>query len=226
VYTRSFFDELARGTWESAQIVVPAVHELLRPTSVLDVGCGMGTWLAEWRRVGVSDLFGIDGGYVDQAALEVPSDRFASTDLREPFSLGRTFDLVQSLEVAEHLDEPCADAFVESLARHGDTILFSAAIPGQGGTHHVNEQWPSYWAEKFVQAGYTVYDVIRPKIWTDQRVAVWYRQNMLVFARGRTLEEGRPRLDLVHPDMWRDPAQILRAVPEALTTLVQRKFRG
>jgi len=224
VYTQSFFDELASGTRESAEIVVSTVQELLRPASVLDVGCGMGTWLAAWQRAGVSDLYGIDGDYVDQAALQVPLDRFAPTDLRQPFSLGRTFDLVQSLEVAEHLEERCADAFVESLARHGDTILFSAAIPGQGGRHHVNEQWPSYWAEKFAKAGYDVYDVVRPKIWTDQRVAVWYRQNMLVFARGRTLEEVKPQLDLVHPDSWKDPAKILRAVPEALTTLVRRKF--
>jgi SAM-dependent methyltransferase len=206
--------------------VVPLVNELIHPASVLDVGCGVGTWLAEWGSVGVSDVRGIDGDYVDRTALELPPDKFAPVDLGRPFSLGRKFDLVQTLEVAEHLDETCADAFVESLAGHGDTIMFSAAIPGQGGTHHVNEQWPSYWEQKFAKVGFTAYDVIRPQIWTDPRVLVWYKQNILLFARGRAFDGAESRLDVVHPEMWQDPRQRLRGVPEALTTLVRRKLRN
>lgn len=225
-YTPAFFDKLARGTQDSAGAVVPMVNELLRPASVLDVGCGVGTWLAEWGKAGVSDLVGMDGDYVDRAVLQVPADKFESVDLEQPFSLGRKFDLVQSLEVAEHLDESCADTFVESLARHGDTILFSAAIPGQGGEHHVNEQWPSYWAEKFARAGYTVYDVIRPQIWTDPRIRVWYRQNILLFARGRSFDGAVTRLDVVHPELWRDPWQLLRSAPSALATLLRRSLRS
>ena len=225
MYTPAFFDELTHGTRESARIIVSSVNDLLRPDSVLDVGCGTATWLSEWGRAGIEDVVGMDGDYVDRTALQLPAGKFVPADLGQPFSLGRKFDLVQSLEVAEHLDEVCADTFVESLARHGDTILFSAAVPGQGGTHHVNEQWPSYWAEKFAKAGYGVYDVIRPQIWTNPDVAWWYRQNILLFARGRAFESTVPRLDLVHPEMWRDPAQLLRSVPQALAKLLLRKFR-
>jgi SAM-dependent methyltransferase len=226
VYTPAFFEELTHGTRESARAVVDVVNELLRPASVLDVGCGTGTWLAEWRRAGVSDLLGIDGDYVDRAVLQVPTGKFEPADLEQPFSLGRTFDLVQTLEVAEHLDEAHADTFVESLARHGETILFAAAIPGQGGTHHVNEQWPSYWAAKFAKAGYTAYDIIRPQIWTDPRVAVWYRQNILIFARERSFEGAMTNLDLVHPELWQSPGRVLDRVPEALATLLRRKLRN
>lgn len=225
VYTPAFFDSLTEGTRESARTVIPAVIELLRPGSVLDVGCGTGTWLSEWRRAGVTDVTGIDGDYVDRAALQLTADQFVPADLRRSFSLGRKFDLVQSFEVAEHLDEAYADTFVESLAAHGDTILFSAAVPGQGGTHHVNEQWPSYWAEKFAKAGYTAYDVIRPRFWADPRVVWWYKQNILLFARGREFDGEAVTLDLVHPEMYQDPVQILRSVPEALKTLVLRKLR-
>jgi SAM-dependent methyltransferase len=226
-YNSAFFDELARGTLESARAVVPMVYELVKPASVLDVGCGVGTWLSEWSRAGVPDFLGIDGDYVDRAALQIPADNFSTANLEKPFSLGRTFDLVQTFEVAEHLDEANADQFVESLARHGDTVLFSAAIPGQGGTHHVNEQWPSYWAEKFEKAGYTTYDVIRPQIWTDPRVAVWYRQNILLFARERTFEvKAQARLDVVHPDTWDDPWLTVRRAPGALATMIRRKFKN
>lgn len=224
-YTPAFFEEMAYGTRESARAVVAVVNELLRPASVLDVGCGTGTWLAEWRRVGVPDLLGVDGDNVDRAVLQVPEGKFAPADLKQPFSLGRTFDLVQSLDVAEHLDEAHADTFVESLARHGETILFAAAIPGQGGTHHVNEQWPSYWAEKFARAGYTAYDIIRPRIWTEPRVAVRYRQNILIFARGRDFEGAMPHLDLVHPELWQSPGRVLNRIPEALGALLRCKLR-
>jgi SAM-dependent methyltransferase len=226
VYTPAFFDLLTHGTRESARTVVPLVNDLVKPASVLDVGCGTGTWLAEWGRAGVADVAGVDGHYVDQAVLQVPSGRFTPADLKKPLSLGRKFDLVQSLEVAEHLEEPYADTFVESLTSHGDTVMFSAAIPGQGGTHHVNEQWPSYWAEKFARVGYTAYDVIRPQIWTDPRVLVWYKQNILLFARDRVFDGAMTGLDLVHPEMWRDPRQVLRGVPEALTALLLRKLRS
>lgn len=223
-YTSAFFDDLARGTKNSAEAVVPVVNDLLRPSSVLDVGCGVGTWLAAWGRAGVSDVIGIDGDYVDRTALELPSDKFVPHDLQQPFSLGRKFDLVQTLEVAEHLDESYADTFVESLTKHGDTIMFSAAVPGQGGTHHVNERWPSYWAEKFAKAGFTAYDVIRPRIWTDPRVISWYRQNILLFARERVFEGGFSHLDIVHPEMWEDPGLLLTRVPAALTAVLRRKL--
>lgn len=225
VYTPAFFDELTEGTRGSARTVIPAVIELLKPASVLDVGCGTGTWLSEWRRAGVTDVVGIDGDYVDRAALQLTAEQFVPADLRRPFSLDRKFDLVQSFEVAEHLEEAHADAFVESLAAHGETILFSAAVPGQGGTHHVNEQWPSYWAEKFAKAGYTAYDVIRPRFWTDPRVVWWYKQNILLFARGREFGDEAATLDVIHPEFYQDPVQILRSVPEALKTLVLRKLR-
>ncbi len=226
VFDAHFFEHVVRDSRESARIVVSMVHKLLEPASVLDVGCAMGTWLDEWIKAGVPDVLGIDGDYIDRTGLLIPAAKFTPLDLEEPFSLGRTFDLVQALEVAAHLDEAHADAFVESLARHGDTILFSSAVPGQGGDHHVNEQWPSYWAEKFASAGYTLYDIIRPQIWADPRIMMWYRQNILLFARGRAFDAAVPPLDIVHPDFWRKQQQILGSVPKALGTALRGKLKN
>ena len=226
VYNEAFFDTVASYTQESARVIASLVYDLVKPASVLDVGCATGTWLAEWTAAGVPDVLGIDGDYVDRTALRIPPDQFEPVNLAQPFSLGRTFDLVQTLEVAEHLDHAHADAFVDSLTRHGDVILFSAAIPGQGGTHHVNEQWPSYWAAKFARAGYSVYDVIRPQIWDDQRVANFYRQNILLFARDRVFETVAPPLDVVHPDVWENGAyeHVLRKLPRAALAFARRKL--
>ena len=111
----------------------------------------------------------------------IPAQHFRSHALETSLDLGRRFDLVISLEVAEHLPENAADTFVDSLVQHGDVILFSATIPFQGGHGHINEQWPGYWAEKFLGHGYRATDVLRPMIWGDETVFWWLRQNTLLF---------------------------------------------
>lgn len=129
-------------------------------------------------------------------------------------SLDKKFDLVESLEVAEHLSPCRAYNFVEELTELGDVILFSAAISGQGGVNHVNEQMQSYWAEKFLQFGYVGIDCVRPKIWNNRNVDSWYRQNILIYADSKKLyrypelqkyhlEHGEDILyDVVHPEIW------------------------
>ncbi|NJK83678.1 MAG: hypothetical protein HC912_07540 [Saprospiraceae bacterium] len=120
--------------------------------------------------------------------------------------LSRVFDLVLSLEVAEHLAETSADIFIENLVKHGNTILFSAAIPGQGGLRHLNEQYPSYWLKKFKQHGYEFYDLIRPKVWHQQGIRFWYRQNTFIVANQQSpiAQNHQPTtwVDIVHPELF------------------------
>jgi SAM-dependent methyltransferase len=228
-YDQSFYESQAEGSRRSAKIVIGHVAPLFKVTSVVDVGCGVGTWIAEWLSRGVTDAIGVDGEYVNTSALHVPPEHFRPADLSRPLDLGRKFDLVQSLEVAEHIEERYADQFVSSLVRHGDTILFSAAIPHQGGTSHVNEQWPSYWIEKFQAHGYEPYDVIRPTIWYNPDVAWWYRQNVLLLAKGRDFGP-RGALNLVHPALLEvnsspTTRRLVSLFPGAVVTSVRNRLR-
>lgn len=190
-------DHLYEGARRSAQAIVPLVLDLLHPASVVDFGCGTGVWLAEFAAAGVEDYLGVDAG--DAPELAIPSDRFRSMDLTQPVDLGRRFDMAISLEVAEHLPENAARIFVQTITRHADVAVFSAAIPDQRGIDHINEQWPSYWASLFSAEGFGCFDVIRPKVWADESIFYWYRQNTLLFARGLPGHQARPPLDLVHP---------------------------
>jgi SAM-dependent methyltransferase len=226
-YDAAFYERGASDSRKSAAVVVPLVNKLVRPESVLDVGCGVGAWLAEWVSQGVTDVLGLDGEYVDRAMLQIESTDFLPVDFRSRFSLGRRFDLVESLEVAEHLEEPYADAFVQSLASHADTVLFSAAIPGQGGTHHVNEQWPSYWVAKFSHVGLGLFDIIRPLIWADGRVGRCYRQNILIFSSQLTFDVDNARIDVVHPEYWEaEPSlrQLIGGLPTAVRSAVRNRL--
>ena len=206
-YTNGFFATNREHARSSAEVIVPLAMELVAPRSLVDVGCGTGTWLAVFAEHGVRETLGIDGDYVEPHALEFAPERFLAHDLREPLDLTKRFDLVISLEVAEHLPEDCAPTYVESLTKLGAVVLFSAAIPGQGGTHHVNEQWPAYWATLFAEHGYRHVDCLRRVLWDDARVAPWYAQNLLFYV----LAEELPR----HPELARlhDPD---RAAPLSL----------
>ena len=181
-YSSDFYQYIDAGSRASAQVVSSLLLREMRIASLLDVGGGHGAWAREWLAAGVADVLAVDGAYVDQGQLAVPIAHFKSHDLAQPLDLKRSFDLVQSLEVAEHIAADRADTFVDNLVRHGDVILFSAAVPRQGGEHHVNEQPPEYWRQKFAERGYAVYDWLRPLLADQRMVKPWYRFNSFIYA--------------------------------------------
>jgi peptidoglycan/xylan/chitin deacetylase (PgdA/CDA1 family)/2-polyprenyl-3-methyl-5-hydroxy-6-metoxy-1,4-benzoquinol methylase len=182
-YTEHFHETLKQGSRRSAKEIVPLILELIKPKSVVDVGCGLGSWLSVFKDLGIGECLGIDGDYVNTDRLEISQEEFQPFALDTPLKLGRTFDLVVSLEVAEHLPAESARTFIASLTDLGSVVLFSAAIPWQGGTNHVNEQWPDYWARLFQERDYLAIDCLRKNIWNNKNVEPWYAQNILVFVR-------------------------------------------
>jgi SAM-dependent methyltransferase len=211
-YDPAYFEGQHGTARRSAEVVVPLVMELLSPRSVCDVGCGVGVWLAVFEQHGVKEVVGLDGDYVERDALHIDPAKFVSADLARGVPAVGSFDLAVSLEVAEHLPERAAAEFVAGLVSLAPAVLFSAAIPGQGGQSHVNEQWPPYWRALFLKHGYRPIDCVRPPIWDSGKVKVWYRQNTLLFAhpelirsnpalaRERERTAGQP-LSIVHPKM-------------------------
>lgn len=212
-YTDDFYKTREEGSRRSAKEIVPLVIKLIKPKCVIDVGCGTGTWLSVFREYGIEDIFGIDGDWVDKKMLQIPEERFLSFDLKKPFKINKKFDLVISLEVAEHLPQKSAKVFVDSLTRLGSVVLFSAAIPFQGGKDHLNNQWPEYWVKLFQEKDYVVLDPIRKEIWQNENVKFWYVQNILLFVRQDHLETqpllktelehtNTSQLSLVHPKQY------------------------
>lgn len=167
---------------DSARLVVPMVVRLTQPSSVVDIGCGRGAWLSEFKAQGASKILGLDGQYLRLSTLLFPADCFRPTDLSGKFEIPRgRFDLAICLEVAEHLPEANSRHLVRQLTSAASHVLFSAAPPGQAGRGHINCQPLSYWRKIFAGFGFTMLDPFRPKLRDDQRVAWWYRQNLVLF---------------------------------------------
>jgi hypothetical protein len=225
LYSRRFYATRQGGSSSSAETIVPLLLAQFKARSVVDVGCGIGLWLDIFRRHGIEDVQGYDGPYVPTDMLRIPKERFVGTDLKALHALPRRYDIACSLEVAEHLPESCALDFIGLLTAAAPVVLFSAAVPHQGGTDHVNEQWQSYWSRLFAKKGYLTLDCIRPALLGDQRVDWWYRQNILVYCAPDHVPQGQiplcepSQINYVDPEM----VELLAAARSAPVRAVMRR---
>lgn len=212
-YSQEFYDDLKNTALPSASVIVPMILDLYPAKSVIDAGCGDGSWLSVFKSNGLEDIFGVDGNWVQVDQLHIPEDCFQRRSLDQAINVDRNFDLSMSLEVAEHLPPERAQGFIDELCALAPVVLFSAAIPGQGGHHHVNEQWPAYWVEKFARNGYRPIDTLRLAVWKNEAVCWWYKQNILLFASDSALstypglkaaQQAAPETppSLVHPELF------------------------
>ncbi|WP_102407626.1 class I SAM-dependent methyltransferase [Parabacteroides bouchesdurhonensis] len=198
--------------------ILPIIMDIIKPKSVVDVGCGSGTFLHYFKQQNI-EILGLDGSWCNREMLFEniePSD-FLEIDLENDFNLERRFDLAISLEVAEHISPERADNFVKNLTTLSDCILFSAAVPGQGGDHHVNEQYVSYWIEKFGKHGYVFYDIIRPKIWNETDVFGWYKQNSFLVTKKEFISSKYKFFygyNVIHPDIFQAKVSELNNILE------------
>ena len=235
-YSTDYFLEQRQGSLRSARTVLPVVFELVSPKAVVDVGCGVGPWLAVARELGGDEILGIDGEHVDKTLLMIPREAFQAADLNAPIVSQRQFDLAICVEVAEHVAESSSRALVKSLTSLAPVVLFSAAIPGQTGAGHVNLQWPPYWERLFVDFGFVLVDCIRWRVWDRPEVEVWYAQNCLLFVSRDRLEAnpklvaerdrllGLPR-NIVHPTMYDAARDWAALTPRVLLRLMPPSFK-
>ena len=192
--------------------IVPIIADIVKPENVVDVGCGLGTFLYCFKQQGIKEVLGIDGAWVNKSLLykNIKSNEFIEADLEKPFNLAKRFDLAICLEVVEHLKEEVSDDIVQNLVSLSNIILFSAAIPNQGGQNHINEQWPQYWEEKFKKHGYIFHDVLRQIFWHNEKIDSFYKQNCFLVAKydyvldSDMIDKYKSSkvINLVHPDLF------------------------
>jgi SAM-dependent methyltransferase len=231
-YGTDFYRFLASFAVRSAEQVVPELTAVVPVCNVVDFGCGQGAWLSVWAASGAT-VIGVDGPYIDRRGLLIDPGDFYAADLAAPIDLGRQFDLVQSLEVAEHLPAVKAGQFVDTLTAHGACVLFSAAVPGQGGENHVNEQPLGYWRAIFRERGYSAVDYLRPLIYNDPAIARWYRCNIMLYvrddaiaslaepARSRRVSDAQP-LEDYWPLSYRVRHALVRQLPSGVVNRISR----
>jgi SAM-dependent methyltransferase len=200
-YNSEFYVDMEITSASSAIEIIPILINQYHPTSVVDVGCGTGAFAQEFLKRGIQDVIGYEGDWMRGIDTLLQKEKYIYTDLTKRIMVTRNFDLCLCLEVAEHLDSFAAETLVSSLTALSSRIVFSAAIPKQGGNHHVNEQWPDYWAQLFAEKGFFLDWDPRMSIWDNSKIHPCYRQNLLVFSKKTESSHIIPT-SLVHPDAW------------------------
>ena len=239
LYDREFYAHHQEGVLRSARAVIPIILNNLSVSSAVDLGCGSGAWLRAAEECGVRDVTGYDGGYVDSSTLLIDPANFRPVDLCANFEVGRTCDLAISLEVAEHLPSEPAKRLIKCLVDIAPMVLFSAAIPGQGGVGHINERWQDYWRTIFYSYGFYPADLIRSRIWGNPTIEFWYQQNIILYCSEEAIEQ-HPQLaivaedvslNVVHPRLFENRVRelkptlrkVLKAMPSLISGAVARR---
>jgi len=207
VYTEKFYsDHASEPHFSQTKLVGRAIAQVLTPARVVDLGCGVGAMLSgvvEWTREthGVTPTcVGIEAPTAIQrmaraGAMRIPREWYFPADLREQTAAellsalleqGR-YDVAVSAEVAEHLPPEAGGWHVDMLCSLSDTVVFSAAYPGQGGDQHISERPWTYWREKFSVRGYGYDEVLTVSLvdlFREQTTRAWgYAKNMRVYKR-------------------------------------------
>jgi SAM-dependent methyltransferase len=211
-YDDAFYEAHLRGSIRSARAILGRLFSFYRPKAVVDVGCGRGAWLSVAQELGSEVLDGYDGPWVQPLGLLDQRIRFTPIDLEERIPFRSRYDLCICVEVAEHLRPSRGPSFVDDLCRAADVVLFSAAVPHQGGEGHTNECWQSDWAQRFARNNYEWFDVFRGWAWSNAEIDWWYRQNTLLFVAQTALSGQLARqelrkmeltpIDLIHPELY------------------------
>ena len=246
LYSHKFYDNQVTGSYRSAKKYISILWPLYKPTSVVDVGCGRGTWLKAFKDNGVETLVGYDGSWNSQEKMADKAIIFNGVDLNKPFINidNERFDLAMSLEVAEHLEPSSAELFIESLTKLSDVVLFGAAFTQQGGTNHINEQPHTYWADIFSRFDYTPFDLFRPIVWGDKDIEFCYQQNTFLYVRkgtqvfehlvssGKCPLENLYFLNCIHPHLYEFHTDysytslinklVIKALPSPLVPLARK----
>ncbi len=188
IYNAEFYNEQKYRSLRAAGIILPYLFQFYKPNSVVDIGCGSGSWLRASKDLGVETIHGVDINEVDEQTLFVPRDvidifDFSNLTFQDEFVSRQKYDLAISLEVAEHLEPQNAVSFVKYITSFSDVVLFSAAHPFQGGVHHVNCQPAKYWASLFNEEGYICVDIMRRQLMFEPQLAdcFWYGQNSFLY---------------------------------------------
>jgi SAM-dependent methyltransferase len=226
-YNTQFYSGQIDGSVRSAEVILPLLYKLYQPLSVIDIGCGLGDWLATAESLGSLKLRGLDGNWVKKEQLLSKNIDFTSVDFQKTVEIEEKYDLCISVEVAEHLPATHAQIFVDTLCKCSDVVLFSAAIKEQGGTNHINEQWQSYWISLFDSNDYDCLDIFRQGIWKNEEVEWWYRQNIFLFVlRTSDLSNlknstsmAAPIADIVHPENYENKIKAYKQMIQYPTLL-------
>jgi hypothetical protein len=242
-YSESFYSSVGSRASIAASIVMGSVKQWYSPSSIVDYGAGPGVWSIEAAKVfpNASVLA------LDYEAATIFSEEFESKRPKNLITLELNFeeeksipvvnlDMAICVEVLEHLSEEAANRVFNSICSTAGIVIFSAAVPGQGGTGHINEKPKNYWVSRFVENDFLVFDTFAQNLQHPQ-VPDYYRNNCFLAINSKFLTSDRLNclklLTSLSQNILNDHRSRLlvlrhtltRMIPSEIVTLIVSKIR-
>ncbi len=153
-YSLNYYKQINEEEGEQARRLADILIWKYDPQSVIDIGCATGLYLKPFLDLGIK-VTGVDNAphAISDKVLQIPRQAILLRDITKQ-SIKKRADLAICLEVLEHIPAQGAPAAITHLIETSDTIIFSAAQPGQGGEGHINCQPKEYWQGIFDAKGF------------------------------------------------------------------------
>ena len=202
----------------SQRLYLEHLQSIIPFKSMCDLGCGPGYWVNVACKMGIEDAMGYDIPIAGGQKRLIEASHLVECDLSELYDFGRRFDLAVSTEVIEHIPQGKEGTFIANCCAASDFVLFSGAIPYQGGVGHVNEHWLEHWNSFFKSNGYVCFDLFREKFWYDPRIQYYYRQNTVFYVHCSRVDElhSKGLNSTSQPQTRIHPEMIIQCVNRAL----------
>ncbi len=212
IYNKKYYRSFSNDSNLSANIILSEIFKTIECKSVIDIGCGTGMWLENVYKILKDNqliLTGVDG-YQIKDLKKFNKAKYYFKNLEEDFIFPK-HDFLMCMEVAEHLSSNNAKSFVNNLCGIADVILFSAAVPGQGGLKHINERYANYWIDLFKKNDFVANDSFKKNIWMNNafKNCPYYISNSFLFINKNSIksklfkyeEHDISNINKVHPFM-------------------------
>jgi cyclopropane fatty-acyl-phospholipid synthase-like methyltransferase len=163
-----------------------------KPTSVVDFGCGIGSYLESCYNKGIKNIAGYDigGEYAQKYTPDFLYPFIEYCDCTKPIKTQQKYECVISFETIEHIEPSGTNVFIENLVNATDfdkgRILFTGAPPEQEGCGHINCRDKQEWIEIFAEQDFTVDQHLTELVkdaWTGLNVGCppYIINNLLIF---------------------------------------------
>ena len=186
--------------------------------SVLDIGCGFG-YSTRWFIENGLETLGLEGSRGIAKHAVTPAVHVHDFSNEKPVGLGE-FDLCWCSEFLEHVEAKHEPQYFAAFVRCR-FVAMSAALPGFGGHHHVNEQPSEYWIERFTAHGFRYDEEETLRLREIARATnpdSYFPLNGLFFVRESVVEPARVWTDI---DGWltKQQGEFLQTVVKGKTVL-------
>lgn len=186
-YTSKYYNRHLESyrKWENE--VGRSIVKTLQPQSILDIGCGVGSYLEGALQYGCKDILGLDVSFETAKEFLTPeiSPYIKYGDATKPLDLNRKFKCVMSFETGEHIESDKTGVFIDNLCKHSSKyIILTAAPPGQAGTGHINLREKKFWISEVTKRNFKFDSKLCDHFvseWAKFGVEKYILRNLMVF---------------------------------------------